>query len=242
MMACWKIALLVGSLLPGTGVLAQSGVMIDRIVATVNRQPLLESEWEDTLRMEAFLQGRPVSSFNEADRKAALNRLIDRALLSQQMQADYSPSAEEVSARIQEIRAQLKGAETDQGWREMLAQYGLTSDDLSFSISTQLRVMRFVDLRLRPSIRINRNDIDSYYSERLVPELKKAGVAPQPVDQLRPKIRELLVQQQMETVLEDWLVNLRSQSEVHIAYELPGESGTPTPGGISSNRFQTTQR
>src|SRR5512147_1815248 len=113
MMSWLKIALLVGSLLSGMGVLAQNGVVIDRIVATVNRQPLLESEWEDSLRIEAFLQGRPVSTFNDTDRKAALNRLIDRALLSQQMQADYGPTAEEVSGRIQEIRAQLKGAESE---------------------------------------------------------------------------------------------------------------------------------
>ena len=215
---------------PGTCALAQGGVLIDRIVATVNRQPLLESEWNENLRMEAFLQGRPVSSFSEADRKAALNRLIDRALLSQQMQADYSSTVEEVSARIQEIRTQLKGAETDHGWREMLAQYGLTADDVSVAISTQLRVMRFVDLRLRPSVRINRDDVDTYYSEKLVPELKKAGVAPQPIEQLRPKIRELLVQQQMDAVLEDWLVNLRAQSEVHITYEIPGETGGPATG------------
>jgi peptidyl-prolyl cis-trans isomerase SurA len=239
MMTRAKIALIAGLLVLGLAVSAQSGETIDRIVATVNGRPLLLSEWEDSLRMEAFLQGRPMNSFSEGDRKAALNRLVDRVLLLQQMQADYSPTEDEVASRVQEIRAQLKGGDTDGEWRKMLSQYGLTEGNLDSSIRTQLELMRYIDLRLRPTIRITRDDVDAYYSERLVPELKKAGVEPQPIEQLRPKIRELLVQQQMDGVLEDWLINLRSQSQVHITYEIPRQSGRLMPDGVRTEKPKT---
>jgi hypothetical protein len=140
-------------------------------------------------------------------------------LLLQQMQADYSSSAEELAEREQTIRAQLKGAETTEGWHEMLARYALTEKDFDSALANQLKVMRFVELRLRPTIRVSRDEIAQYYNETLVPEVKKAGKEPEPLERLSPRIRELLVQRQMDTVLEDWLANLRSQSEVHLTSE-----------------------
>jgi hypothetical protein len=204
---------------------AQEIETIDRIIATVNRTPVLQSEWEDSLRYEAFLQGRPPQSFTEAERQASLGRLIDRVLIEQQMQADYSPTKEEVAAKLQDIRQQLKGADSDQGWQEMLRQYGLTETALSRATENQLKIMRFVELRLRPTVRVDRNDIADYYNEKLVPDLKKAGVEPQPLEKVSARIRELLVQQRIELVLEDWLVNLRAQSEVHYTQQ----SGEPAP-------------
>ena len=199
--------------------LGQEVQTIDRIVATVNRQPVLQSEWEDGLRFEGFLQGRPPETFTPEEREQALNRLIDRVLLAQQMQADYSATEQELADRKDEIRSQLQGAENEKGWRELLGRYGLTDATFNAALENQLTVMRFVELRLRPSVRVSREDVEQYYNETLVPAVKKTGREPESLEQLRPRIRELLVQKQMDTVLEDWLANLRSQSEIHITSE-----------------------
>jgi hypothetical protein len=198
------------------GALGQEAQTIDRIVATVNHQPVLQSEWEDGLRFEGFLQGRLPETFTPEEREQALNRLIDRVLLGQQMQADYSASQQELADRKDEIRTQLQGAESEKGWHELLARYGLTEAAFNAALEDQLTVMRFVELRLRPSVRVSREEIEEYYKQTLVPAVKKSGKEPEPLEQLRPRIRELLVQKQMDSVLEDWLANLRSQSEVHI--------------------------
>jgi len=197
----------------------QEAQTIDRIVATVNHQPVLQSEWEDGLRFEGFLQGRPPETFTPEERRQALNRLIDRVLLAQQMQADYSASPQELADRKDEIRAELQGAESEKGWHELLARYGLTETAFNAALENQLTVMRFVELRLRPSVRVSREDIDDYYNQSLAPAVKKSGKEPEPLQELRPRIRELLVQKQMDTVLEDWLANLRTQSEIHITTE-----------------------
>ncbi len=216
-------------LLSSIVLLAQEAQTIDRIVATVNHQPVLQSEWEDGLRFEGFLQGRPPESFTPQEREQALNRLIDRVLLAQQMQADYSATPQELADRKDEIRTQLQGAESEKGWQEMLARYGLTEAIFNAALENQLTVMRFVELRLRPSVRVGRDDIEDYYNQTLVPAVKKAGREPEPLEQLRPRIRELLVQKQMDSVLEDWLSNLRSQSEIHITTE-SGDAEKSAPG------------
>ncbi len=227
-------------LLVSGNIFAQQAETIDRIIATVNRSPVLLSEWVDGLRFEAFSRGRPPESFSEEERQAALTRLIDRMLLLQQMQADYSPTDDEVKARVLEIRKQLGVENSDVVWRQLLAKYGMTAGELAADVENQMTIMRFVDLRLRPTIRVDRQDIDQYYRETLVPELKKSGVEPQPEEQMIGRIRELLVQQRMDAVLEDWLVNLRSQSEIHYTTESGTQTDTP-PASLKNSETTRLQ-
>jgi len=98
--------------------LARAGDIIDRIVATVNGRCILQSDWEDALRYEAFSRGVPMDRLTADDRKAALDHLIDQELLSEQLRAPDSQHAspEEVDQRVAEIRKQYPGAATEAGW------------------------------------------------------------------------------------------------------------------------------
>ena len=77
-----------------------AGEVIDRIVATVNGHVILQSDWEDSLRYEAFSSGRPLDRLTVNDRKAALDRLIDQELLREQLRSSDAAhaSAQEVAA------------------------------------------------------------------------------------------------------------------------------------------------
>ncbi len=226
------LAILGTMLLAGClGATAQQVQTIDRIIATVNKQPLLLSDWESSVRMEAFLQQKDAATFSEKERKAVLERLIDRELLMQQMQADYSPTSQDVKNRVNSIRGQFGVAQDDQKWNVILGSHGITQADLDSFLRMQLQVLRFVDLRLRPTIRIDDEAIQAYYRDTLVPEVKRAGAEPEPLQQVRPRIREILVQQKMDGVLESWLTNLRSQSDVHMSKEAEVSSVRAVPGG-----------
>src|SRR5271170_6648476 len=86
---------------------AHAGEILDRIVATVNGHIILQSDWADALRYEAFVDNRSLDQFPLTERKAALDRLIDQELLQEQMRAsDFRhASEEEVRKRIEEIRS-----------------------------------------------------------------------------------------------------------------------------------------
>ena len=90
--------------------------VINRIVATVNGQIILLSDWEDSLRFEAFSSGHPLDRFTAEERKAVLDRLIDRELLREQLHAAdiQHATAEEVAQRLGEIRKQY--AEAKLSW------------------------------------------------------------------------------------------------------------------------------
>jgi len=76
--------------------------------------------------------------------------------------------------------------------------------------------LRFIDLRFRPSIRIDQGKVESYYREKLLPELQRNGAKQTPLAEVSPKIEELLVQQTMDQMLTAWLRDLRAQSQVEL--------------------------
>ena len=217
----------VGAALVFAGSPARAGDVIDRIVATVNRHIILQSDWEDALCFEAFTAGKPVEQLSVGERKAALDRLIDQELLREQIQAADFPhaSAEEVSRRVSEIRKQYPGSETDLGWRAALARYHLSENELRNRLALQLDLLRLVDARLRPTVQIDSSSIESYYQHELLPQLRQSGAREVPLAEVTPKIKELLTQQKMNQLLTAWLQNLRAGSEIRT------DAGSSSPGG-----------
>ena len=71
-------------------------------------------------------------------------------------------------------------------------------------------MMNFVEVRLRPNIHIQPEEVEAYYRAQVLPDLEKAGVKLVTLQEVEPKIRELLVQQHMDELLDAWLHNLRS--------------------------------
>jgi hypothetical protein len=206
---------------------ACAGDVLDRIVATVNNHIILQSEWQDAVRYEAFVAGRRLDQLQPGDGKAALDRLIDQELLREQMRSSGFPhaSSEEVEKRIQEIRKQYAGADSDVGWQAALARYGLTEDELQKRVALQVDLMGLVDARLRPNVVIDSKSIESYYNQELLPQLRQSGARQVPLAEVTPKIKELLTQQKMNQMLVAWLQDLRSGSRIRTDTGSPESEG-----------------
>ncbi len=206
---------------------ALAGEIVDRIVATVNGHVILQSDWEDALCYEAFVAGRPLDQITAEDRKGALDRLIDQELLREQMQSsDFQhATVPQVESRIAEVRNQYPEAGTNSAWQALLVRYGLTESELKNRVGLELDLLRLVDARLRPSVQIDSNSIESYYNRELLPQLREKGAREAPLSEVTPKIRELLTQQKMNQLLTAWLQNLRASSEIRT--QAPWPSSTP---------------
>ena len=195
---------------------SRAGDVLDRIVATVNNHIILQSEWQDAVRYEAFVSGRALDQVSSADRKAALDHLIDQELLREQMRSSGFPhaSGEEVQKTIQEIRKRYATAESEAGWQTELQRYGLTESELKKRVTLQVDLMGLVDSRLRPNVIIDSKSIESYYNQELLPQLRRSGAEQVPLAEVTPKIKELLTQQKMNQMLVAWLQDLRAGSEI----------------------------
>jgi hypothetical protein len=196
----------------------RAGETIDRIVAVVNGKPVMESEMVEALRLEQILANNPPQAVSGDDLRAVLGRLVDQLLLSQQMDSAHfqQTSQQEVQARITELRTKIAPSSTDDVWRSLLLAYDLSEGDLAEHIAEQLRTVRFIDARFRPSVRLEPGAVESYYQTQLVPKMKQAGAQPVPIANVESKIREILVQQRMNDQLDIWLKALRAQAEIRM--------------------------
>ncbi len=208
---------------------ARASDIIDRIVATVNGHAILQSDWEEAIRYEAFIDGRQLDKLTADDRKATLDRLIDRELLREQVRSSASQAKNmELEQRIQEIRKLYPGAETEQGWRARLERYGLNEKELKNRVAQQLNLMQMVESRLRPGIQVDLRSIELYYQERIVPQLRNSGAKQVALAEVSTKIKELLTQQKMNDLLGSWLQTLRAASQIRTSAASPTLPGAQT--------------
>jgi len=191
-----------------------AGPIVDRVVANVNGHVVLQSDWEEEVAFEAFEDGRSPDSFAAAERKAALDRLIDQELLREQVRPSQPAPAEQIAVRVAEVRKLHPNSSTDEGWRSALQRYGLTEKALEKRLGDQIQLMKLVEDRLRPSVQIDQHAVETYYQDQLVPELKRAGNSAKPLTEVYGKIRNLLAEQKMNELLSGWLASLRSGSHI----------------------------
>ena len=210
---------------------ACSAQVVDRMVAVVNKRVILESELDQAVRLEFLMAGKPLDNASEADRMATLDRLIDRSLLDQQAVRTemLDPEPQELAEKVTEIRRQLPGAQTEAGWQNTLNDYGLTRQDVEENLKSQMRVLRLIDMRFRGLVRVDRSAIESYYNQKLLPQLKAQGASAPPLNDVSQKIEQILVEEGIDDMLARWMDTLRGQAHIEKMISAGSESHEARP-------------
>jgi peptidyl-prolyl cis-trans isomerase SurA len=202
-------------------------VTLDRVAAIVNGDLILESDVDSEERFAAF---QPFSEAEAVPREKLIDRLIDRTLISQQMALQPEPPVTdaEVDAELNTLRKSIPGCaayhcETDAGWEKFVADHGFTMQELRDHWRQRMEVLRFIEERFRAGIfdTITQAQIDDYYKSTMIPAYQKQKVTPPAEATIADRIREILLQQQVNKVLDDWLTSLRAEGSVRILK--PGE-------------------
>jgi peptidyl-prolyl cis-trans isomerase SurA len=197
---------------------AQADV-VDRTIAVVNNHMVTWSDLDEQMRFEALENGRALKELGEADRRTAFDHLVQYQILRDQMQGTAPASASEVESRVAEVRAGANDSQTDKTWAATLRRYGLSEAELSDLVKNQIEILKFMEFRVRPLVRVSRKEVEDYYTNTLAPQVQAEGQTPEPLEQMTPRIRELLVEQKMNREMETWLETLRKQSSVQLLWD-----------------------
>lgn len=232
-MSTWPKLVLVMAIAVACTLPARAGEVVDRIVAVVNGKVLLQSDWELEVGYESLMAGQSPENVTATEREDVLTRLEDQFLIQQEIDKTNFRRAtpEQIESRIQQIRKQVPDTQTDANWNAVLQRYGMTAEDLAERVGAQLDILRFVDVRFRPSAHVDAAGIRNYYDQTLAPQLKQAGAPVPPLSDVAAKIQEILTQQQVDDLLGAWVKTLRSQGEIRrisTASEV-AEQGTQAP-------------
>ncbi|MGA1980872.1 MAG: peptidylprolyl isomerase [Acidobacteriaceae bacterium] len=200
-------------------------VTLDRVVAIVNGDLILESDVDAEERFAAF---EPLTEPAPVSREELIDRLIDRAVILQQMA--LQPQAPIPDVRVDGELATLRKSiprcaayhcETDAGWAKFVADQGFTMDEVSERWRQRMQVLEFIEDRFRMGIRIEQADIDDYYKNTMTPMYAKEKMTPPAEATVADRIQEILLQERVNKLLDDWLTALRAQGSVRIMR--PGE-------------------
>lgn len=208
-------------------VAAPSGDVLDRIVATVNGHIILQSDWDEEVAYEALGNSRGLSVLTPEQRKAALDHLIDQELIREEVHtSDFrAATAAEVEQRIAEIRKLYADAADSNSWQQRLRSFGLDENELRNLVQKDLNLLQAINQRLRPGIEINAQNVEQYYQENLLPQLRQSGAKIVPLADVAPQIRELLAQQRVNDLLVNWIRTLRSNSKIEVPDPTPQSHG-----------------
>lgn len=216
---------------------APAPVVLDHVVAVVNNQVILASEIDDEVRLSVL-----EPDGGNLTRTHALDELISRALIQQQIPQEDAeaaePSRQKVEARLADLRRNLPacvraGCASDDGWKNFLAGHGLTPERVESYIRYRIEILNFIEQRFRQGIRISAVDIEKYYRETLLPQYKPGETVP-PLEAVSKRIEEILLQQQVNALFDDWLNNLRTEGDVEVtdpAYEALSNPAKPEEAG-----------
>ncbi|MFP5210186.1 MAG: peptidylprolyl isomerase [Acidobacteriota bacterium] len=215
-----------------------SPAVLDRAEAVVNNHVILASDLDREMQLSALEPIRGVRGV--VTRQRALQLLISRTLIQQQIRREEAraaqPSPAEVQARIAEIRKQLpdcarRDCASDSGWQAFLASRDLRPRDVETYLRSRLEILHFIELRFREGVQISRQEIDAYYRNTLLPQYPPGEKAP-PLETVSSRIQEILLQQRVNTLFSNWLQNLRQQGDIEV---LDPSLETPAADGSSQN-------
>ncbi len=197
---------------------------VDRMVAVVDRRVITQSEWWAEESFVAFIEGKGQQAILLD--QASLDRLIDRELILQQIQnVNFTRATpEEIGKQVHTLRQQASALD-DAAWSTKLSEYGLDAEEFNDFVGQQMDVLHFIENRFRSNARVAPDKVQTYYQQTFIPELLKAGTAPQsvpPLRQVQDKITQVLVEQRVDEMLAAWLESLRNQARIRRVLDLGG--------------------
>jgi len=202
--------LLLVAVLPTMGRLtaqAQTGRVVDRIVARIEGDIILLSQERELGAFQRLVEGRAESD----DRLLA--ELIEQWIVQTEANESHfpQPAQSEVDRELARLAAQFGSPEA---YAAKLRELGLSAEQVRQLLARQIYVERYIDYKFRPTVQIQTADIEAYYQKELLPELaKKNQLTPRLAD-VEGEIRELLTQRAITELATKWLEETKSRLKI----------------------------
>lgn len=182
---------------------------VDGIAARIEGDIITESEVRELAALQQLANGKP------KPRDEIISELADQWVVRQEAAATryQEPSQADVNRSYEQL---VKNFASQADFEAHLATVGLSDTAVRRLLRDQLYLSRFLDYRFRPTVQISDQQIQDYYDNELVPELKKQDEAVPPLDAVDDKIREVLIQRAIDDRAAKWLDETRSRLNIRI--------------------------
>lgn len=217
-----RLALLKCALMLTLAAAAGAEVM-DRVAAAVGNYAITESEVRRQLALEALIGLRPPGdAVDAAQRRAALDRLIDRELVQSEIEVANFPATEEATVLAEFADLQRQTFWNGLSFSSALHAYGLKEEDVQEFLREKNSFLDFVDFRFKTGLQVPAEEIEAYYNNVYRAEFRRANNAEPPLlDEVANQIAEIVREQLVEPLVLEWLSELRIRARVTVIEESP---------------------
>lgn len=194
-------------------------VVVDRTVATVSDGVRTELITQSDLLWQLALQpGTPLSPPTNEDLRQAVQTQINQRIFA--LEAERlprpAPTEKEIADKIAEL---LKYFPSAAEFEKRLRTVGFTSirdDNFEAIISKRVAVDKYLDFRFRSFVVVTDEDESNYYRDIWVPEFrrKNPGAIVPPLDEVRKRVNEELVESRVATSIEAFLEEAKRRVEI----------------------------
>ncbi len=199
--------------------------VLDRIVAVLDKQPLLLSELEFEARVVTVKlhgAGRADEPLSDEDLKAALSWSIGQrlALAEADRLRVFQLENEEVAHLIKDFADRFPSAAA---YRAFLQRYGASESTLATLLQRDARVDRYLGSRLTVIAHLGEDDQREYYASH------PAAFSGRTFLEARDEVRALLTRERYRTAIERQLGELRAKAEVRLVapFARPPQGAVP---------------
>lgn len=188
---------------------------IDGIAARIEDDIITESEVRELAAFQQLVDGRAKS------RQEIIRELADQWVVRQEAATtNYEqPPKDEVDSAYEQF---VKRFPSPTVFQSRIAAAGLSESDVRRMLQQQLYLSRFLEHRFRPAAQVDQKQIETYYEEEFVPQLKKRGAEVPPLDDVEDTIREVLVQRAINDRANKWLDDMRERVKIAVLPEGAG--------------------
>ena len=147
-------------------------------------------------------------------KREAADRLMEQRLVRREMElgrySEGSPAeAAAMLDKLEKTRARSQGE-----FDKELRAAGITKQQLQDHLLWGLRLSTFVDLRFRPAVQVSREDVETYYKDKILADTK-SGKKPD-LAEVRQQIRQTLSADRTDQQMDAWLKDARIRAHVEI--------------------------
>jgi hypothetical protein len=195
----------------------QSSRMVDRIVARIEGDIILQSQVRELGALQQLIDGHA-----ESDDKL-LQELVEQWMVETEATASHFPQPAQSEVDRELARLKESFASPDK-YAARLNELGLSDADVSRLLSRQIYVERYVDYKFRPTVQVEPSEIDTYYKNELLPQLTKNNQPAPNRNEVEEQIREVLTQRKISDLTAKWLDDTKSRLKIEIE---PAAGGKP---------------
>ena len=145
-------------------------------------------------------------------RFAALDALIDRAVILDMAREVRSVDRGETSAALERIREELGESE----FTRRLMMFGLHEKDLRPYVEELLLFERALALRFSRSLPVSQTEVERHYREVYAPEQARLGMAPEPLGRVQSLLEARVREEALKRQTEGWIKDLRARADIRI--------------------------